>query len=98
MWKSLFPRECREICHTAPDGEIHRSGVRTPTGIYIEVQHSAMSDGERLSREAFYGNLIWVLGQTVQVELRHLSRAARSQIRHRAGPFLCPNAESNIPT
>jgi competence protein CoiA len=61
MWKSLFPPESREICHTAPDGEIHRSDIRTPTGIYIEVQHSAMSDAERLSREAFYGNLIWVL-------------------------------------
>lgn len=60
-WKSLFPSECREICHTAPDGEIHRSDIRTPTGIYIEVQHSAMSDAERLSREAFYRNLIWVL-------------------------------------
>lgn len=60
-WKSLFPPECREIRHTAPDGEIHRSDIRTSTGIYIEVQHSAMSDAERLSREAFYGNLIWVL-------------------------------------
>lgn len=60
-WKSLFPPECREINHTASDGEIHRSDIRTPTGIYIEVQHSAMSDAERLSRESFYGNLIWVL-------------------------------------
>ena len=60
-WKSLFPPACREICHTAPDGEIHRSDIKTPTGVYIEVQHSAMSDAERLSREAFYGNLIWVL-------------------------------------
>lgn len=60
-WKGLFPDECRELCHTAPDGEIHRSDIRTPRGIYIEVQHSAMSDAERLSREAFYGNLIWIL-------------------------------------
>jgi competence protein CoiA len=60
-WKALFPPDCREISHTAPDGEIHRSDIRTLTGIYIEVQHSAMSDAERLSREAFYGNLIWVL-------------------------------------
>lgn len=60
-WKSLFPPECREICHTAANGEVHRSDIKTPTGIVIEVQHSTMSDAERLSREAFYGNLIWVL-------------------------------------
>ena len=60
-WKELFPPECREICHPAPDGEVHRSDIKTQSGIYIEVQHSAMSDAERLAREAFYGNLIWVI-------------------------------------
>lgn len=60
-WKNLFPPGCREICHTAPDGEVHRADIKTPTGIVIEVQHSAMTDAERLSREAFYGNLIWII-------------------------------------
>lgn len=60
-WKNLFPAACREISHTAPDGEIHRADIMTPTGIYIEVQHSAMTDAERISREAFYKNLIWVI-------------------------------------
>lgn len=60
-WKSLFPEECREISHTAVDGEIHRADVKTPTGIVIEIQHSSMTDAERLSREMFYGNLIWVI-------------------------------------
>jgi hypothetical protein len=60
-WKSLFPESCREISHVAPDGEIHRADIKTPTGIYVEVQHSAMTDAERLSREAFYGNLVWVI-------------------------------------
>lgn len=60
-WKNLFPEACREISHTAPDGEIHRADIRTPTGIYIEVQHSAMTDAERISREAFYKNLVWVI-------------------------------------
>ncbi len=60
-WKNLFPAACREISHTAPDGEIHRADVMTQTGIYIEVQHSAMTDAERISREAFYKNLIWVI-------------------------------------
>ncbi|MGH7024220.1 MAG: competence protein CoiA [Caulobacteraceae bacterium] len=60
-WKNLFPEQCREISHTAPDGEIHRADIKTPTGIVIEVQHSAMTDLERQSREAFYGNLTWVI-------------------------------------
>jgi len=60
-WKNRYPEECREISHTAPDGEIHRSDIRTPGGIYIEVQHSHMPEMELQAREAFYGNLIWVL-------------------------------------
>jgi len=60
-WKNLFPIECREVSHTADDGEIHRADIKTPTGIVIEVQHSQMSDAERESREQFYENLVWVV-------------------------------------
>ncbi len=62
QWKNRFPESCREISHTAPNGEIHRADIKTPTGIYIEVQHSStMTDAERASREAFYQNLVWVV-------------------------------------
>jgi competence protein CoiA len=60
-WKNLFPRECREVSHVAPNGEIHRADVKTSTGIVIEFQHSAIADGERYSRELFYENLVWVI-------------------------------------
>lgn len=60
-WKNLFPEDCREISHVAPDGEIHRADIKTPTGIVIEIQHSSMTDAERISRENFYGNLVWVV-------------------------------------
>jgi competence protein CoiA len=60
-WKSLFPKDWLEVSHLAPDGEIHRADIRTPNGIVIEVQHSAMTDAERHSREAFYGNLVWII-------------------------------------
>jgi hypothetical protein len=46
-WKNLFPENCREINHVAPDGEIHRADIKTPTGIYIEIQHSSMTDAKR---------------------------------------------------
>lgn len=60
-WKNLFPEECREQTRTAPDGEIHRADIITPTGIVIEFQHSAMTDAERQSREEFYQNLVWIV-------------------------------------
>lgn len=60
-WKSHFPEACREVSHIAPDGEVHRADIKTPTGIVIEVQHSTMTDCERKSREAFYGNLVWIV-------------------------------------
>lgn len=60
-WKSYFPENCREISHVAEDGEIHRADIKTPTGIIIEVQHSSMTDAERMAREAFYGNLLWIV-------------------------------------
>lgn len=60
-WKNLFPAEWREIAHVASDGEIHRADVKTPHGLVLELQHSSISDGERLSREKFYGNMLWVL-------------------------------------
>jgi aspartate carbamoyltransferase catalytic subunit len=60
-WKTLFPEDCREIHHVAPDGEINRADIKTRTGIYIEVQHSAMSDAERIAREEFYQNLVWII-------------------------------------
>lgn len=60
-WKNLFPEDCREVSHMSIDGEIHRADIKTPTGIIIEFQHSPISDRERISREQFYGNLIWVV-------------------------------------
>lgn len=60
-WKSHYPIECREVIHRADSGEIHRSDIRTPSGLYIEVQHSHMPEPERVARENFYGNLIWIV-------------------------------------
>lgn len=64
-WKNLYTESCREISHTALNGEIHRADIKTPTGIVIEVQHSSMTDAERISRENFYKNLVWVIDGSV---------------------------------
>ncbi len=84
-WKSLFPADCREISHVAPDGEIHRADIKTPTGIVVEVQHSSMTDAERQSRESFYGNLVWVIdgrGFRDNFDIYHLLPDPASQIAH----------------
>lgn len=64
-WKNLFPESYREVSHTAPDGEIHRADIKTPKGIVIEIQHSSMTDAERISRESFYKNLVWIIDGSV---------------------------------
>lgn len=82
-WKNLFPESCREITHVAPDGEIHRADIKTPTGIIIEVQHSAMTDAERISRENFYGNLVWLIdgrGFRQNFDIYHLLPDPRSEM------------------
>lgn len=61
-WKDEFPDEWQEVVHTDDStGERHIADVRTDTGLVIEFQHSRLSETERRSREAFYGNLIWVV-------------------------------------
>lgn len=95
-WKNLFPEACREINHMAPDGETHRADIKTPTGIVIEAQHSAMTDQERLSREAFYGNLVWILDGSAfhkNFQIHHMlpdpkSAVAQDLIWTPAGPGL----------
>lgn len=64
-WKNKFPLECREVSHISESGEIHRADVKTPTGIVIEIQYSSMSDLERVSREEFYQNLVWLIDGTM---------------------------------
>ena len=82
-WKNQFPPECREVHHVASDGEVHRADIKTQTGIYIEIQHSAMTDAERKARENFYKNLVWVIdgrGFRDNFDLYHLLPAPESQI------------------
>lgn len=60
-WKNLFPIESREVTHFADNGEVHRADIKTQSGIIIEIQHSSITDKERLSRELFYKNLVWII-------------------------------------
>lgn len=69
--------------HTAADGEVHRADIKTATGIVIEAQHSNINDAERLSRELFYRNMIWIIDGHCfrkQFELHHKLPAPESEL------------------
>jgi competence protein CoiA len=82
-WKNQFTPECREVIHTGNDGEIHRADVKTLTSNVIEFQHSQITDEERLSRELFYKNLVWVIdgsGFKDNFDLLHMLPAPDSEL------------------
>jgi competence protein CoiA len=60
-WKNEFPTDWQEVIHIAPSGEKHVADVKTNIGTVIEFQHSFLNSGERLSREAFYRKMVWVV-------------------------------------
>lgn len=65
VWKNNFPVEWQEIF--LPDeqtGKKHIADVRTEYGLVIEFQHSFINPVERISREEFYKNMVWVVDGT----------------------------------
>ncbi|MDO8973877.1 hypothetical protein [Reyranella sp.] len=60
-WKNAFPKEWQEVGHRAENGERHLADVKTAHGQVLEFQHSNISDDERSSREAIYGQMCWVV-------------------------------------
>jgi competence protein CoiA len=61
-WKGKFPEEWQEdFLIDNKTGEKHIADIRTDKGLVIEFQHSHINPQERLSREAFYKSLTWVV-------------------------------------
>ena len=60
-WKNEFPLHWQEVIHTAPNGEKHVADVKTKGGTVIECQHSFLTAEERVSREAFYRKMVWIV-------------------------------------
>lgn len=61
-WKSQFPAEWQE-CFLLDEqtGEKHIADIRSKFGFVIELQHSAITPEEKISRERFYKNMVWVV-------------------------------------
>ena len=60
-WKNCFPEEWQEVVHFVEDGEKHIADVKTPSGLVIEFQHSAIKPEEIKSREKFHKHMIWIV-------------------------------------
>ncbi len=64
-WKNNFPVEWQEnIRHDVQTGEKHIADVLTSHGLVIEFQHSHIDPTERMARERFYRNMVWVVDGT----------------------------------
>ena len=45
-------------------GELHIADIKTPYGLVIEFQHSAIKSDEVRKRTDFYGQVIWIIDGT----------------------------------
>ena len=64
-WKNNYPAEWQEtIMSDEQTSEKHISDVRTIHDLTIEFQHSHINPQERISREKFYKNMVWVVDGT----------------------------------
>ncbi|WP_285960555.1 competence protein CoiA [Pseudomonas tohonis] len=60
-WKKHFPQDCHEVVRHDSTGERHIADVQLPSGLVVELQHSPMPLDEMRSREAFYGDMVWIV-------------------------------------
>lgn len=64
-WKNNYPHEWQEVFLTdEKTGEKHISDVRTDYNMTLEFQHSHLNPNERIAREQFYKNMIWIVDGT----------------------------------
>ena len=74
-WKNRFPDDWQEVIHSGDNGEKHIADIKTPDGLVIEFQHSYISSEERLSREKFYANMIWIVdGRRTKNDLKRITK------------------------
>lgn len=60
-WKNRFSNDWQEIPARDKAGELHIADIKTPYGLVIEFQHSAIKLDEVKKRINFYGHVIWII-------------------------------------
>jgi hypothetical protein len=87
-WKRRFPNGCQEVVHTAENGERHIADVKTAHGFVLEFQNSPISEDERVSREAIYGSMCWIVnGQRLKRDRQNFFEALRVGVVQVANPL-----------
>jgi Competence protein len=65
LWKNNFPTDWQEVFLTNEQTkEKHVADICTSHGFIIEFQYSHIESQERISREKFYKNMLWVVDGT----------------------------------
>ncbi|HKG08307.1 MAG TPA: competence protein CoiA family protein [Pedobacter sp.] len=77
-WKNNYPEDYQEISLLDQEtGERHFADVKTEHRLVIEFQHSPIHYEERMSREKFYGNMVWVVdGSRLKNDYKRFAREA----------------------
>ncbi|WP_460274771.1 competence protein CoiA [Celeribacter sp. ULVN23_4] len=63
-WKNQFSPDWQEVPARDAQGELHIADIKTPYGLTIEFQHSAIKLDEVIKRTAFYNQVIWIIDAT----------------------------------
>ena len=96
-WKNQFPEDWQEVlCHNDTIPGIHIADVKTPEGTVLEFQHSPISDEDKISREVFYQNMLWIVDLHKRQWISRFSKALYANDR-----FLnlcCLNAQEIFPS
>ena len=103
QWKNIFPLEWQEIIAIDENtGEKHIADIKTNGDMVVESQHSNISEGERISREQFYKNMIWIVdGTRRKRDFSHFLEAFEYNSIWRAGQksslFVLEYGHSHLP-
>ncbi len=99
-WKNNFPIQWQEkILYDDLTGEKHIADVCTNSNLVIEFQHSSIKHEEKLSRDKFYKNILWVVDGTrlkndyekfLKGDFRPLGKIQEPMI------FLCSNSQKIV--
>ncbi len=103
-WKNEFPLRWQEqVFRDEATGERHIADVHTLAGLTVEVQHSHLEPTERRAREAFYGNMLWIVdGSRLEGNRKKIAQWRNNlveitQSQNRTNLFLTDKAEELFP-
>lgn len=80
-WKNYFPFDWQEVLIENISAERHLADVRTDNGVVLEFQNSPISTSTIRIREAFYGNMIWVINAELFKENFKIRSVVTSHLR-----------------